>query len=189
MNDDFGIPVMAAVEEQARSPGAAGSRATIVTKLAQAIGPSAGAMTDATEVATAVENEMHHKIPDMKEYNMKARSLVFNLRNNAELRARVISRSISAEDLVASSTKDLAPAQLQLQRQESANRFFATRQLGQSSEKVVGWQAGTSGKLAWSHKYETGTGTDGQKPAGSGLVSSGRGGGGHRGALGGDSRG
>lgn len=137
-------------------------RATITTKLAQAIGPSAGAMTDATEIAQAVESEMNTKICELKDYNAKARSLVFNLRNNAELRGRVISRAFSAEELVASSVYDLAPTQLQLQRQESADRFFATRQLGQSSEKVVGWQAGTSGKLEYSHKYESIPGSDGQ---------------------------
>ena len=137
-------------------------RATIATKLAQAIGPSAGAMTDATEIAQAVESEMNAKIYELKDYNAKARSLVFNLRNNAELRGRVISRSFSAEELVASSVYDLAPTQLQLQRRQSADRFFATRQLAESSEKVVGWQAGTSGKLEYSHKYESVAGSDGQ---------------------------
>eukprot|EP00966_Prymnesium_polylepis_P206323 4780741-Prymnesium_polylepis.1 len=111
-------------------------------------------MTDANEIADTIEAEMHRHFDAVKDYNAKARSLLFNLKSSAELRERVVGRNISAHHLATCAPKDLAPAQLQLQRRESAERYVAQRSLGESSEQVVGWSAGTTGKLEWSHKYE-----------------------------------
>lgn len=61
---------------------------------------------------------------------------------------------LSAEWLISASVADLATDALKLARQASAERFHAQRSLGQSDDRVVGWNAGTTGKLEWSHKYE-----------------------------------
>lgn len=130
------------------------TREGVRAKLAKAIGPSAGAMTDAHEISAEVESRMHRHFRNLRDYNAKARSLVFNLKQSTELRARVIGRVVTAEYLATCAVKDLAPSSLQMQRRESAERYLAQRSLGESQVQVVGWSAGTTGKLDWSHKFE-----------------------------------
>ena len=134
------------------------TRSKVVDKLAEVLASSSDSGVDpelAHELATEVEAEMkktYHKVD--KEYTAKGRSLVFNLTKNSELRKRVLERQITPAKLVSANAKELAPDQIKMQRAQSIDRYFATRQLGNSSERVVGWQAGTSGKLERSHKYE-----------------------------------
>ena len=67
---------------------------------------------------------------------------------------RVLSRAVSATWLVNASVTDLATDALKMQRKESLEHYQALRSLGDSDELAVGWNAGTTGKLGWSHKYE-----------------------------------
>ena len=85
--------------------------------------------------------------PGSKEYMGKARSLVSNLKGNASLRQRVLSGELHPTALVAASAKELASEALKVQRQQSAERFASSRSLGSSSDRVVGWQAGTTGRI------------------------------------------
>tara|TARA_B110001452_G_scaffold127284_1_gene105738 strand:+ start:3115 stop:3846 length:732 start_codon:yes stop_codon:yes gene_type:complete len=139
-----------AIKEQTRSK--------VVDKLAEVLAGASDSGVDpelARELATEVEAEMKKTYSKVdKDYTAKGRSLVFNLTKNSELRTHVLERQITAAKLVSANAKELAPDQIKMQRAQSIDRYFATRQLGNSSERVVGWQAGTSGKLERSHKYE-----------------------------------
>ena len=89
------------------------------------------------------------------QYTSRVRSLCFNLSKNARLRASVLSGDMGIDALVSASPNDLATDAIKLLRQASADRYHAQRSLGETDEHVVGWRAGTSGKLDWSHKYES----------------------------------
>ena len=135
-------------------------RSKIAAKLAEALctkkPSSSSSNVDpavARELADEVEHEMSAAIRTTKEYTAKGRSLVFNLTKNNELRRRVLQRQISPAKLVSATAKELAPDQIQQQRAASVDRYYATRQVG-ATELVVGWQAGTSGKLEWSGQEE-----------------------------------
>lgn len=130
------------------------TRESVRAKLAEAIDASASDSKDAKEMARAIEAEMNRHFSSLKDYNAKARSLIFNMKQNGELRERIIAGLVTPQHLATCASKDLAPTQLQVKRRESAERYLAQRSLGESSEQVVGWSAGTTGKLEWSHKYE-----------------------------------
>ena len=144
-------------------------RGKLIEKIAQSLAPSAGGASDATkDTATAIEMAVVNKFgAATKEYTAKGRSLIFNLGKNADLRAHILDGSLSAEWLVSAQVADLATDALKLARAESQERFYAQRSLGQSDERVVGWNAGTAGKLEWSHKYEK------EKPAATATPSAG----------------
>lgn len=144
----------------------ASTRDKIIAKLAEALAPTPDEMQQATAVASEIEAAMHGAHGEGKEYTTKARSLVFNLTKNKELRKSVLAGIFPAENFVRASVKELAPAHIKLQRMASSERYFSTRQLGDSSEVVVGWKAGTSGRLEWSHKYETNAAAAAPKPGG-----------------------
>ena len=130
-------------------------RSKIAAKLAEALCSSAASDVDpalARELADEIEHEMS-AIKTTKEYTAKGRSLVFNLTKNNELRRRVLQRQIAPAKLVSATAKELAPDQIKLQRAASVDRYVASRQVG-ATELVVGWQAGTSGKLEWSGQNE-----------------------------------
>ena len=134
-------------------------RSKIAAKLAEALctsKPSSSSAVDpalARELADEVEHEMSAAISTTKEYTAKGRSLVFNLTKNNELRRRVLQRQISPAKLVSATAKELAPEQIKQQRAAASDRYYAMRQVG-GTELVVGWQAGTSGKLEWSGQEE-----------------------------------
>ena len=129
-----------------------------------------GAEAVSAEVGVEVEAALHAvSACPSREYQSKGRSLLFNLQKNSDLRKAVLDRDFPADKLVTASSKDLAPAALKMRRKQSAERFIATRQLS-SDEKVVGWNAGTSGKLERSHKYEDGE-AQGKKEDGRGPLS------------------
>ena len=134
-------------------------RAKVASKLAETL-VSASSSSDvdpelAREISVEIESEMWDALGKTpKEYTTKGRSLVFNLSKNAELRRRVLQRQITATKLVSATSKELAPEQIKLQRAASIDRYYATRVQGDSSERLVGWQAGTSGKLERSHKFD-----------------------------------
>lgn len=144
------------------------TRSKVVDKLAEVLAGASDSGVDpelARELATEVEAEMKKAYSKVdKDYTAKGRSLVFNLTKNSELRKRVLERQITAAKLVSANAKELAPDQIKMQRAQSIDRYFATRQLGNSSERVVGWQAGTSGKLERSHKYENEASADALPP-------------------------
>ena len=134
------------------APAPGSLRAKLVDNLVDAL--QAGATSD---VASTIGAEIEAAINDRltgREYAAKGRSLVFNLKKNEELRTDVLSGSILPSSLVTASPNDLATNQLKLARAQSLERKYAQRSLGQSDELAVGWAAGTSGKLDWSHKYE-----------------------------------
>jgi len=135
----------------------AAARQKLTAKFAQALQQVAeGAEAVSAEVGAEVEAALHAvSACPSREYQSKGRSLLFNLQKNSDLRKAVLDRDFPADKLVTASSKDLAPAALKMRRKQSAERFIATRQLS-SDEKVVGWNAGTSGKLERSHKYEDG---------------------------------
>ena len=132
-------------------------RSKIAAKLAEALctsKPSSSSAVDpalARELADEVEHEMSAAISTTKEYTAKGRSLVFNLTKNNELRRRVLQRQISPAKLVSATAKELAPEQIKQQRAAASDRYYAMRQVG-GTELVVGWQAGTSGKLEYSRE-------------------------------------
>ena len=132
-------------------------RSKIAAKLAEALctsKPSSSSAVDpalARELADEVEHEMSAAIRTTKEYTAKGRSLVFNLAKNNELRRRVLQRQISPAKLVSATAKELAPEQIKQQRAAASDRYYAMRQVG-GTELVVGWQAGTSGKLEYSRE-------------------------------------
>ena len=103
-------------------------------------------------VAVEIEKELVQKLT-AKEAAQKARSLVFNLTKNDDLRRDVLLRKITAQDLCAASSNDLATDTMKQERIASTERYFAMR-LTNSDAKVVGWDAGTSGKLEGSHKFD-----------------------------------
>jgi hypothetical protein len=138
----------------ATSPDAAGLRAILTKKIATALRTESDTGADVDTVAAEIEVEVNERFTK-KEYSAKGRSLVFNLNKNAELRARVLAREVPAAWLVTASVSELATDAQKLARQVSAERFYAQRSVGASDELVVGWNAGTSGKLDWSHKYES----------------------------------
>lgn len=118
-------------------------RATVREKLASTLGTESSAA-----VVVGIESAMSHALrPGGKDYMTKARSLISNLKGNGGLRQRVLSGAISPEDLVAASAHDLASDHLKMKRLISAERFASSRSLGSSSDRIVGWQAGTKGKL------------------------------------------
>ena len=117
----------------------------------EASGPGEAAMEAAKRVEAAVAGKFGAA---SKEYTAKGRSLIFNLQKNAQLRAQLVAGVLSVDWLVTASTADLATDALKLQRRESTDRYYAQRSLGASDEKMTGWNAGTTGKLEWSHKYE-----------------------------------
>jgi len=88
-----------------------------------------------------------------KDYAAKARSLLFNIAKNEDLRLAVIRRNLSAEELVKADPRDLAPDQLKKKRAAYKEAYFALRQVSDGTH-IVGWSAGTSGKLEFSHKYD-----------------------------------
>ena len=109
----------------------------------------------ASDLAANIEEAIAEKhAVGTKEYTTKGRSLIFNLNKNAELRRQLLSSQRTARWLVSASISDLATDALKLQRMESAERYQAMRSLGETSERVVGWNAGTTGKIGWSHKFE-----------------------------------
>lgn len=89
------------------------------------------------------------------QYNAKARQLVANLNRNKALRASVIQGEMTAEALVSASPDELATKDVKRTREAALEKKFAQRSLGETDELVVGWASGTSGKLDWSHKYES----------------------------------
>ena len=108
-----------------------------------------------SEIAASVEAAVAEKFgAGTKEYTSKGRSLEFNLKKNAQLRSQLLVGDLSVAWLVSASVADLATDALKLQRRESTDRYYAQRSLGASDEQVTGWNAGTTGKLEWSHKYE-----------------------------------
>jgi len=125
-------------------------------KFATALAPGPDALSeDAKSVASLIEAAAATALGvGSKDYTAKGRSLIFNLNKNAQLRAGMLRGDLSAEWLISASVADLATDALKLARQASAERFHAQRSLGQSDDRVVGWNAGTTGKLEWSHKYE-----------------------------------
>ena len=137
-----------------KEPAAAGSlRAKLIEKLAGAIEEDCEDADAAKALAEEIEDEINTRLSG-KDYSAKGRSLVFNLSKNGDLRKNVVSRELTPSGLVMASTADLATEAQKLLRAESIEKYYAQRSLGQSDEHVVGWKAGTSGKLDWSHKYE-----------------------------------
>ena len=138
-------------------------RNKIIAKLAEALQTEPGSegytMEACAAIALEVEGAMDAGFSKEKEYMSKGRSLVFNLQKNAELRRNVLTRESTAEWLVSATAQDLAPERLKLMREQSAERFMASRQLGDGDNRVVGWAAGTSGKIEWSQKFEEQSGT------------------------------
>ena len=123
-------------------------REIIRERLASALGTqSTAASHELHSRATGIEDAMSALVPGSKEYMSKARSLVSNLKGNASLRQRVLSGELHPTALVAASAKELASEALKVQRQQSAERFASSRSLGSSSDRVVGWQAGTTGRI------------------------------------------
>ena len=124
-------------------------REIIRERLASALGTqSTAASHELHSRATGIEDAMSTSLgPGSKEYMGKARSLVSNLKGNASLRQRVLSGELHPSALVAASAKELASEALKVQRQQSAERFASSRSLGSSSDRVVGWQAGTTGRI------------------------------------------
>jgi hypothetical protein len=130
-------------------------RGKMLSHLAQAVGQDGELNESVSAIAEAIESAIGDKHGvATKEYTGKGRSLVFNLKKNSELRRGVLDGSVSATWLVSASVADLATEALKQMRQESMDRYYGQRSLGQSDENVVGWAAGTTGKLEWSHKYE-----------------------------------
>ena len=109
-----------------KSADTEGMRAKITSKLAEALAGDASSGIDpkvAEELAAEVETEMRKAYGNVtKEYTAKARSLVFNLNKNSELRKRVLGRQITPAKLVSASAKELAPEQIKMQRAQSIDR-------------------------------------------------------------------
>ena len=133
-----------------------GLRGKLLAKLASTLAPDdEKPPEEVVAIAATVEEAIaaKHGIGS-KDYTARSRSLVFNLTKNNDLRKRVLSRAVSATWLVNASVTDLATDALKMQRKESLEHYQALRSLGDSDELAVGWNAGTTGKLGWSHKYE-----------------------------------
>jgi hypothetical protein len=87
-----------------------------------------------------------------KDYASKARSLLVNIGKNDELRKMVLKRTLTAAELVSSDPRDLAPEKLKIARRASKEAYYALRQVSDDT-KIVGWDAGTSGKIEFSLKF------------------------------------
>ncbi len=114
----------------------------------------AAADSTASAIAKDIEAELHGLHSNPKEYSNKGRSLLFNLQKNKILKKGVLNGGWEPARLVRAPTNELATTHLRQQREASAERYVQRRQLGQSDERVVGWNAGTDGKLAGSFKFE-----------------------------------
>ena len=115
--------------------------------------PDDSTLERAAEAAAEIEAELAKTFGSTKEYAAKGRSLCFNLGKNSSLRVSVLGGYFPAAALVNASTKELATRQQKESREAAQERFYAMRSIG-DSERMVGWQAGTSGKLDGSYKYE-----------------------------------
>ena len=138
-------------------------RNKIIAKLAEALQTEPGSegytMEACAAIALEVEGAMDAGFSKEKEYMSKGRSLVFNLQKNAELRRNVLTRDATAEWLVTATAQDLAPERLKLMREQSAERYMASRSLSDADTHVVGWAAGTTGKVEFSQKFDEKSGS------------------------------
>ena len=138
-------------------------RNKIIAKLAEALQTEPGSegytMEACAAIALEVEGAMDASFSKEKEYMSKGRSLVFNLQKNAELRRNVLTRDATAEWLVTATAQDLAPERLKLMREQSAERYMASRSLSDADTHVVGWAAGTTGKVEFSQKFDEKSGS------------------------------
>ena len=138
-------------------------RNKIIAKLAEALQTEPGSegytMEACAAIALEVEGAMDAAFSKEKEYMSKGRSLVFNLQKNAELRRNVLTRDATAEWLVTATAQDLAPERLKLMREQSAERYMASRSLSDADTHVVGWAAGTTGKVEFSQKFDEKSGS------------------------------
>ena len=141
-------------------------RTKLLAKIVEALALEAeGKSEEISGVASQIEDAIQDKYKG-KDYTTRGRSIVFNLNKNIQLRRRVLNGMVTPIWLASASVTDLATDTLKMQRQESADRYQAMRSLGNSDEHVVGWNAGTTGKLGWSHKYENEPKTALSNPAG-----------------------
>ena len=163
--------------ENGDSPAAGSMRAKMVEKFVEALGDEE---PNAASIAAGIESEVHTRFSGQG-YAAKGRSLIFNLKKNGDLRARVLSGDYAVDALVTASASELAVEALKKQRQASLDRYVAQvcrhplcrRSLAQclpsrdvlaqvlilqfptfleqrslsGDEQVVGWAAGTSGKV------------------------------------------
>lgn len=84
----------------------------------------------AQEQAVAIEEAIHglHAFgAETKAYQAKARSLVFNLRKNKDLRAEILVGALIPSNLVRMSTDDLATSEQRMQRLRASKEDFDSR--------------------------------------------------------------
>lgn len=133
-------------------------RSKVSIGLAEALGgrdpPTSDEEVNAlTSLAEEIESAMLEKYGGTgKDYRSKYRTLLFNLKDdkNPMLGKRVRARELSIEKLITLDAKELASEEVKMTRAESQERYFAQR-AALDGEKLVGWQAGTSGMLS-THK-------------------------------------
>jgi hypothetical protein len=163
--------------ENGDSPAAGSMRAKMVEKFVEALGDEE---PNAASIAAGIESEVHTRFSGQG-YAAKGRSLIFNLKKNGDLRARVLSGDYAVDALVTASASELAVEALKKQRQASLDRYvaqvcrhplcrpslaqclpsrdvlaqvlilqfptFLEQRSLSGDEQVVGWAAGTSGKV------------------------------------------
>ena len=107
--------------ENGDSPAAGSMRAKMVEKFVEALGDEE---PNATSIAAGIESEVHTRFSGQG-YAANGRSLIFNLKKNGDLRARVLSGDYAVDALVTASASELAVEALKKQRQASLDRYVA----------------------------------------------------------------
>mmetsp|Transcript_1944 Transcript_1944/g.2706 ORF Transcript_1944/g.2706 Transcript_1944/m.2706 type:complete len:297 (+) Transcript_1944:183-1073(+) len=100
--------------------------------------------------ATEIEAEIQNKHgTDRSDYGSKARSLVFNLKKNDELRSHLLMGVTSATELINMSSDELATAEKQKERNAEIDKLRDSRLLDweQQNEKKINEMCGIKGDL------------------------------------------
>jgi len=115
--------MMKNLKKKSTVTGGDSTRGKIVEMLSQALGNHPDDHVESMDVAKEIEEEMYKLYKSVsQDYKAKFRSLSFNLKNpkNPDLRHTVMQGTISAQQLCAMSSQDMASEELKDQRKKAA---------------------------------------------------------------------
>ena len=88
------------------------------------------------ELAVKLEVQMMKKFPDTQAYSQKARSLLFNLKKNQSLCAKILSSELNPSEVVSMSPADLASDQKKVEREQTQKENLAARRTDWATEQA-----------------------------------------------------
>ena len=90
----------------------------------------------AIDIAVAIEVAMMAKFKDDQAYSMKARSLIFNLKKNTSISARILSGEIEPSRIVAMNPSELASDQKKEEIKQTQEANLAARRTDWATEQA-----------------------------------------------------